>query len=148
MFKIKKPHFPAQRICVFTQLASHSMKQSGRVVMLKTQVHLVPRLRMNGALTLLPHYAFTACTGTNIPLPTQWTGRSESRFTAGARGFSLLHYVQTDCKATKPLIKWTLRFPSSGVRRPGREGDYCPSGAITLDFCVCLNDVHRDNITF
>jgi hypothetical protein len=32
--------------------------------MLTTYLHLAPRLRMSGAVPLLPYYAFTAWTGT------------------------------------------------------------------------------------
>jgi hypothetical protein len=35
-------------------------------------LHLVPRLRMNGAIPLLPLYAFMAWTGTALPLPFPW----------------------------------------------------------------------------
>jgi hypothetical protein len=36
-------------------------------VILPTHVHLVPRIRMNGAIPLLPLYTFTAWTGMTLP---------------------------------------------------------------------------------
>ena len=41
-----------------------SRKKSVRGVMLTTHFHLAPRLRMGGAIPLLPEYAFMAWTGT------------------------------------------------------------------------------------
>jgi hypothetical protein len=47
--------------------ASHSMLTSG--IKLTSHLHLIPRLRMNGATTLLPPYAFMAYKGTTLTLP-------------------------------------------------------------------------------
>jgi len=38
----------------------------GRVAMLTTQVHLVPRWRMSGPINLLPLCVFMICTGANF----------------------------------------------------------------------------------
>jgi len=46
-----------------------SRKQSGRAVKLDTDLHLLPRLRMSGAMSLFPPYVFMARTGTTSPLP-------------------------------------------------------------------------------
>jgi hypothetical protein len=41
--------------------------ESGWDVNLTTHLNLVPRLRMSGAIPLLPIYAFMACTRTTVP---------------------------------------------------------------------------------
>jgi len=44
---------------------------SGRCVKLSTQLKLVPKLRICGAMPLLSLYSFMAQTGTTLPLPSQ-----------------------------------------------------------------------------
>jgi hypothetical protein len=58
-----------------THLASYpigtrvpSQGQSGRGVKLTTYLHIVPRLRMTGAIPLLPLYAFMAWLRTTLPV--------------------------------------------------------------------------------
>jgi hypothetical protein len=49
-----------------TLVLSH--RQSGQEVKITTHLHLVLRLRMNGAIPLLPLYSFMVWTGKTLPL--------------------------------------------------------------------------------
>jgi len=51
-----------------TQPASYSMGTSGKGMMLNTDLHQVPRLRMSGAVTLLSLQPFVVLTNTVSPL--------------------------------------------------------------------------------
>ena len=46
--------------------------QSSRWIRLAIHLYLVPRLRMSGAISLLPLYSFMACIGTTFYQPRQW----------------------------------------------------------------------------
>jgi hypothetical protein len=57
----------------------------------------------------------------------------------GQEVFLFLSATRPAARAKKPLIKWTLGFPAPGIRRPGRQTDYSPSGADVRTECRCTS---------
>jgi hypothetical protein len=67
----------------------------------------------------------------SVGVTTGW--RAGVRFPAGARDFSLLHSVRSVAGPTQAPIQWERRTLSSGVKRPGRDGDHLPMSSAEIE---------------
>jgi hypothetical protein len=62
-------------------------------VKLTTHLHLVPRLRISGAIPLPPLYALMPCTGTHVMSVSGWLCGSGIRYSQGSFGITRLPFA-------------------------------------------------------